>query len=107
MDPARRNALSTLANPSPAPAARLNAREAMEALNAEAGKFNIWLRTQANAPAQRPWFRDTGIEAGGKLAAGPVGANQIKAAPPRWRGSEIGPPLDHIAPDSRNTVRAP
>ena len=51
------------------PAERMNAREAMESLNAEAGKFNIWLRTQANAPAQRPWFRDTGIEASGTLAA--------------------------------------
>ena len=45
------------------------AREAMESLNAEAGKYNIWLRTQANAPAQRPWFRDTGIEAGGRSPA--------------------------------------
>ena len=67
------------------PAERMNARAAMESLNAEAGKFNIWLRTQANAPAQRPWFRDTGIEASGTLAAGRVGANQIKAAPHLWR----------------------
>ena len=42
----------------------MDAREAMERLNAEAGKLHIWLRTQANAPAQRPWFRDTGLEAG-------------------------------------------
>src|SRR6266567_8343530 len=55
---------------------RVNAREAMESLNAEAGKFNIWLRTEANAPAQRPWFRDTDIEQSGKLAVGRVGANQ-------------------------------
>ena len=41
---------------------KVDARAAMESLNQEAGKFNIWLRTQANAPAQRPWFRDTGIE---------------------------------------------
>ena len=59
---------------------RVNARDAMESLNAEAGKFNIWLRTQANAPAQRPWFRDTGIEVSGTIAAGRVGANQIKTA---------------------------
>jgi hypothetical protein len=26
-----------------------------------------------------PWFRDTGIEAGGRLAPGRVGANQMKA----------------------------
>ena len=33
------------------------AREMMEAINAEAAKYNVWVRTQANAPAQRPWFR--------------------------------------------------
>jgi hypothetical protein len=82
---------------------RVNAREAMESLNAEAGKFNIWLRTQANAPAQRPWFRDTGIEAGGTVAAGRVGANQIKTAPHRWRWREIGPYLDRIAEIARNS----
>ena len=42
------------------------ARAAMEALNAEAGGLHIWLRTQANAPAQRPWFRDGGLAAGGQ-----------------------------------------
>src|SRR6516225_3681289 len=68
---------------------RVNAREAMENLNAEAGKFNIWLRTQANAPAQRPWFRDTGVEAGGTLAGGRVGAAQLKPVAHRWRWSEI------------------
>ena len=47
------------------------AREAMEQLNSEAGKLHIWLRTQANAPAQRPWFRETGIEASGQIARGP------------------------------------
>src|SRR5260221_1019402 len=107
MDPARRNALSTLANPSPAPAARLNAREAMEALNAEAGKFNIWLRTQANAPAQRPWFRDTGIEAGGTLAPGRGGANQIKAAPHPLPRSQIGSYLYRTAQTSRDLDVAP
>src|ERR1700681_550358 len=86
---------------------RVNAREAMESLNAEAGKFNIWLRTQANAPAQRPWFRDTDIETGGKGAAGRDGANQIKTAPHRWRGSEIGPYLDRIAEIARNSDVSP
>jgi gentisate 1,2-dioxygenase len=81
----------------------VDAREAMERLNAEAGRFNIWLRTQANAPAQRPWFRDTGIEAGGRLAAGRVGANQIKTAPHRWRWREIGPYLDRIAEIARSS----
>jgi hypothetical protein len=49
-----------LASPPPQNSAPIDAREAMERLNAEAQKHNIWLRTQANAPAQRPWFRDTG-----------------------------------------------
>jgi gentisate 1,2-dioxygenase len=89
------------------PAERMNARAAMESLNAEAGKFNIWLRTQANAPAQRPWFRDTGIEASGTLAAGRVGANQIKAAPHRWRWREIGPYLDRIADIAKNSDVSP
>ena len=40
------------------------AREAMERLNGEAEGLYIWLRTQANAPAQRSWFEDSGIEAG-------------------------------------------
>jgi gentisate 1,2-dioxygenase len=61
------------------------------------------LRTQANAPAQRPWFRDTGLEAGGRLASGRVGANQMKAVPHRWRWREIGPYLDRIAAIARNS----
>src|SRR5450631_1035932 len=86
---------------------RVNAREAMESLNAEAGKFNIWLRTQANAPAQRPWFRDTGVETSGTIAAGRVGANQIKTAPHRWRWNEIGPYLDRIADIAKNSDVSP
>jgi gentisate 1,2-dioxygenase len=78
------------------------AREAMERLNAEAAGLNIWLRTQANAPAQRPWFRDRGIASGGTLAEGRVGANQMKAAAYRWRWREIGPYLDRIAEIARD-----
>jgi len=44
--------------------------EMMEAINAEAGKHNIWVRTQANAPAQRPWFSETRGEGSGQLASG-------------------------------------
>jgi gentisate 1,2-dioxygenase len=105
--------VSTLAShesAAPAPSAArqpIDAREAMERLNAEAGKFNIWLRTQANAPAQLPWFRDTGMEAAGPVAAGRVGANQIKTAPHRWRWSEIGPYLDRIAEVARNSDLSP
>jgi gentisate 1,2-dioxygenase len=73
------------------------AREAMERLNAEAGKYSIWLRTQANAPSQRPWFRETGLDVGGQLASGRVGANQMKALPHRWRWKEISPYLDRIS----------
>ena len=43
-----------------------DARARMEALNAEAGQYAIWLRTQANAPAQRPWFHDTDVKAAAK-----------------------------------------
>ena len=68
--------------------AKIDARAAMEALNAEAGPLNIWLRTQANAPAQRPWFRDTGIEAAGQLAggSGEVAAGLIRSVRPVARG---------------------
>ena len=65
----------------------IGAREAMERLNADAAGLHIWLRTQANAPAQRPWFRDTGIAAPGQIAAGRVGAAQLKPVAHRWRWS--------------------
>jgi gentisate 1,2-dioxygenase len=84
-----------------------DARAAMERLNAEAGKLNIWLRTQANAPAQRPWFRDTDIDASGRMAPGRVGAAQIKPQPHRWRWSEIGPYLDQIAQIARTSDVSP
>ena len=73
----------------------------MERLNAEAGKLNIWLRTQANAPAQRPGSATTGLEEAGTLASGRVAANQMKALPHRWRWKEIGPYLDRIAEIAR------
>jgi gentisate 1,2-dioxygenase len=78
------------------------AREAMERLNADAARFNIWLRTQANAPSQRSWFRDTGLEPTGALASGRVAANQMKALPHRWRWKEIGPYLDRISEIAKN-----
>ena len=44
----------------------------MEAINTDAGKDNIWVRTQMNAPAQRPWFTDTGGATGtGAMATRP------------------------------------
>jgi gentisate 1,2-dioxygenase len=83
------------------------AREAMERLNRDAGGLDIWLRTQANAPAQLPWFRDGGLEAGGRVAEGRVGANQMKAAPHRWRWREIRPYLDRIAEIARTADVSP
>jgi gentisate 1,2-dioxygenase len=73
------------------------AREAMERLNDDARPLHIWLRTQANAPAQHPWFRDTGLDEGGRLASGRVAAGQLKAVPHLWRWREIGPYLERIA----------
>src|SRR5207249_6851669 len=83
------------------------ARAVMERLNGEAEGLHIWLRTQANAPAQRPWFHDGGLDAGGQVAAGRVGANQMKAAPHRWRWREIGPYLGRIAEIARNADVSP
>jgi gentisate 1,2-dioxygenase len=83
------------------------AREAMERLNAEAAPLNIWLRTQANAPAQRPWFCDAGLAASGQLAAGRVGSAQLKPLPYHWRWREIGPYLDRIAEIARGAEVSP
>jgi len=85
----------------------LDAREAMERLNAEASKLHIWLRTQANAPAQRPWFRDTGLHGSGEIAGGRVGAAQLKALPHHWRWSQISPYLDRIAEIARSAAASP
>src|SRR5437763_14129360 len=83
------------------------AREAMERLNreAEAAGLRIWLRTQANAPTQLPWFRDGGLSAAGQVAVGRVGANQMKAAAHHWRWPEIGPYLDRIGEIARNAAQ--
>jgi gentisate 1,2-dioxygenase len=78
------------------------AREAMEKLNAEAAPLNIWLRTQANAPAQRPWYRETEMRTAGDMAAGRVAAGQLKARPHRWRWREISPYLTRIADVARS-----
>ncbi len=93
---------ASAADPSALPVS--SARAAMERLNAEAGKYHIWLRTQANAPAQRPWFRETGIDVAGRVAEGRVGANQMKAAPHHWRWHQIGPYLDRIAEIARTAA---
>ena len=78
--------------------APVKARDLMEQLNADAGKHNIWVRTELNAPAQRAWFTDTGGKTGaGQLAAGGrVAANQIKTLPASWRWKDYRPFLDRI-----------
>jgi gentisate 1,2-dioxygenase len=79
----------------------------MERLNDEVGGLHIWLRTQANAPAQRPWFRETGLQVSGGLAEGRVGAAQLKPVAHRWRWSEIAPYLDKIADIARGAEISP
>jgi gentisate 1,2-dioxygenase len=74
------------------------ARALMEELNADAAKSYVWVRTQMNAPAQRPWFTDTGGESGaGQMASGRVAANQLKTAAYRWRWKEYSTYLERIA----------
>jgi gentisate 1,2-dioxygenase len=87
--------------------ASIDAREAMERLNAEASGLHIWLRTQANAPAQLPWFRVTAFEVSGRLADGRVGAAQIKPVAHLWRWREISPYLDRIAAFARQARISP
>ena len=89
------------------PAPSIGPREAMERLNSEAAQFHIWLRTQANAPAQPPWFRDTGLAADGRIAAGRVGAAQLKPVAHHWRWNEISPYLDRIAEIARGADISP
>src|SRR5215204_7661344 len=80
------------------PALSSKAREMMEQLNSDASKSHVWVRTQMNAPAQRPWFTDTGGASGaGTMAMGRVAANQIKSAAHRWRWKEYSQYLNRIA----------
>lgn len=78
------------------------AREAMEKLNGEAGHLAIWLRTQANAPSQKPWFTHTDAADAGQMAQGKVAAGQMKASPHLWKWREISPYLDKIAQIAAN-----
>jgi gentisate 1,2-dioxygenase len=73
------------------------AREMMEAINTDAAKHHVWVRTQANAPAQRPWFSQTSGEGGGELASGRVAAAQLKTLPHLWRWKEFSPYLHRIS----------
>jgi gentisate 1,2-dioxygenase len=73
----------------------VKARELMEQLNSEAANLNFWLRTEMNAPAQKPWFADT--SGAGTKTSGRIAANQLKALPYRWRWNDYGPYLDRIS----------
>ena len=85
-----------------AEAKKLSAAEQLDELNRETGKLHAWIRTQANAPAQRPWFTDTGGATGaGELAKGRVAANQMKMLAHRWRWREIYPYLKKISDIAR------
>ncbi len=91
-------AVATKEKESARPALSSKAREMMEQLNADASKSHIWVRTQMNAPAQRPWFTDTGGKTGmGEMATGRVAANQLKTLPHRWKWKEYRSYLDRIA----------
>ncbi len=91
-----------------APAGLSNkAREMMEAINTDAAKHHVWVRTQANAPAQRPWFSQTGGEGGGELASGRVAAAQLKTLPHLWRWKEFSPYLDRISEIARKADVSP
>jgi gentisate 1,2-dioxygenase len=84
-----------------------SAKQLMEEANREASLLHIWLRTQANAPAQRPWF-SAGIDAPASSAVqGRVGLGQIKAQPHRWRWREIEPYLLRIARIARSAEGSP
>ena len=83
------------------------AREMMEAINAEAARHHVWVRTQANAPAQRPWFSETGGGGSGQLGTGRVAANQMKTHPHLWRWSELGPYLQRISEIARKAEVSP
>jgi gentisate 1,2-dioxygenase len=92
----------------PAPGGLSNkARELMEEINSEAGKHNIWVRTQANAPAQRPWFSETGGEGSGELASGRVAVAQLKTQPYIWRWKEYSPYLHKISEIARKADVSP
>jgi gentisate 1,2-dioxygenase len=90
--------MATFTMKAPAPGGLSNkARELMEAINTEAGKHNVWVRTQANAPAQRPWFSQTDGAGAGKLASGRVATAQLKSQPYMWKWKEYSPYLNQIS----------
>ncbi|HKG00296.1 MAG TPA: cupin domain-containing protein [Xanthobacteraceae bacterium] len=82
------------------------ARELMEEINADAAKHHVWVRTQANAPAQRPWFTDTAGDIA-QLATGRVAANQMKTLPHHWRWQDYSQYLHRISEVARKAEVSP
>jgi gentisate 1,2-dioxygenase len=101
-------AAATATQQKQAPAGLSNkAREMMEAINTDAAKHHVWIRTQANAPAQRPWFSQTSGEGSGQLASGRVAAAQMKTLPYLWRWNEFSPYLHRISEIARKADVSP
>ncbi len=84
-----------------------SAIEAMERMNAQAASLHIWLRTQANSPAQKAWFKETALGAAGQMAQGRVAGGQMKALPHHWRWTEIAPYLDRISKVAAESAISP
>jgi len=100
--------MATVTMKPPAPSGLSNkARELMEAINTDAGKHNVWVRTQANAPAQRPWFSETSGEGSGQLASGRVAVAQLKTAPYQWKWNEYSGYLKQISEIARKADVSP
>ena len=78
-----------------------------KAINSEAAKHNIWVRTQANAPAQRPWFSETSGEGSGQLGTGRVAVNQMKTLPHMWKWNEYSAYLKQISEIARKADVSP
>jgi gentisate 1,2-dioxygenase len=94
----QKEAAQTEAAAAARPALSSKAREMMEQLNTDAAKSFVWVRTQMNSPAQRPWFTDSGgVSGAGQMASGRVAANQLKTAAHRWRWKEYNAYLERIA----------
>jgi gentisate 1,2-dioxygenase len=100
--------MATATMKAPAPGGLSNkARELMEEINTEAGKHNVWVRTQANAPAQRPWFSQTDGAGSGQVGSGRVAVAQLKTAPYIWHWKEYSPYLHQISEIARKADVSP
>lgn len=100
--------MATVTMKAPAPGGLSSkARELMEEINAEAGKHNVWVRTQANAPAQKPWFSQTEGSGSGEVASGRVAVAQLKTQPHIWHWKDYSPYLNQISEIARKADVSP